>query len=302
MTAPESGIDIRGAVDLSALAQPSTPQESAPEGLVVEATAATFNTLVEQSNNVPVIVDLYSGRSQASAQLSNTLQQLVTEYAGKFLLARVNADTEPDIVAAFGVQALPTTVAIVKTQPLPLFQGVHEAAQIRQVLDEVLRVAAENGVTGTLEVSEEDPEEPAEEPLPPHIQEAYDAIEQQDFDAAIEAFKKGLANNPADAEAKAGLAQVELLKRLEGKDPERALADARDARPGEVDTQLLAADVEVSRGELSAGFQRVLAVITSTAGEERETARKRLVELFLLAPEGSPDVAEARKKLALALF
>src|SRR5690625_280011 len=302
MTAPESGIDIRGAVDLSALAQPSTPQESAPDGLVVEATAATFNTLIEQSNNVPIIVDLYSGRSQASAELSNTLQQLVTEYAGKFLLARVNADTESDIVAAFGVQALPTTVAIVKTQPLPLFQGVHEAAQIRQVLDEVLRVAAENGVTGTLEVSEEDPEEPAEEPLPPHIQEAYDAIEQQDFDAAIEAFKKGLANNPADAEAKAGLAQVELLKRLEGKDPAQVLTEARDALPGDVEAQLLAADVEVSMGQLSAGSQRVLAVITATAGAERETARKRLVELFLLAPEGSADVAEARKKLALALI
>lgn len=302
MTAPESGINIRGAVDLSALAQPSTPQESAPEGLVIEATAASFNTLVEQSNNVPVIVDLYSARSQASVQLSSTLQQLVTEYAGKFLLARVNADTEPDIVAAFGVQALPTTVAIVKTQPLPLFQGAHEAAQIRQVLDEVLRVAAENGVTGTLEVPEEDTEEPVEEPLPPHIQEAYDAIERQDFDAAIEAFKKGLASNPADSEAKAGLVQVELLKRLENKDPAQVLTDARDALPGDVETQLLAADVEVSMGQLSAGFQRVLAVITATSGPEREQARKRLVELFLLAPEGSPEVAEARKKLALALF
>src|SRR5699024_629860 len=236
---------------------------------------ATFNTLIEQSNNVPIIVDLYSGRSQASAELSNTLQQLVTEYAGKFLLARVNADTESDIVAAFGVQALPTTVAIVKTQPLPLFQGVHEAAQIRQVLDEVLRVAAENGVTGTLDVSQDDAEEPDEEPLPPHLQEAYDAIEQQDFDAAIAARKQGLQNNPADADAKPGLAQAQLPKRLEGPAPERARADAREARVGEVDTQLLAPDVEVGSGELSAGFQRGLAVSPATAAEEREIARKR---------------------------
>lgn len=301
MTSPE-GINVRGAVDLSALASPPPGDTPAPAGgLVVDATAATFNEVIQQSQTVPVVVDLYSSRSPASAQLSATLQELTAEYNGKFLLVRVNADTEPDIVAAFGIQALPTTVALIKTQPVPLFQGVHEAEQIRQVLDELLRVAAENGVSGTVAVEEQS--EPAPEPpLPPHIQEAYDAIERQDLDAAIAAFKQGLANNPADAEAKAGLAQVELLKRLKGVDPAAALTAARDGMPGDLPLQLTAADVEVSMGQLSAGFDRLLAAIQATTGEERETARARLVELFLLAPEGSAEVAQARKKLALALF
>src|SRR5690625_3411710 len=101
MTAPDSGIDIRGAVDLSALANPPSQQQSAGGDFVVEATAATFNTVIEQSQTVPVLVELYSSRSQASVQLSNTLNELVQEYAGKFLLVRVDADAEPDIVAVF---------------------------------------------------------------------------------------------------------------------------------------------------------------------------------------------------------
>lgn len=301
MTAPDSGINIRGAVDLSALVQPANADQAPAGDHVVEASAATFTQIVEQSQTVPVIVDLYSQRSPASVQLSQTLGTLAAEYAGKFLLARVNADTEADIVAAFGVQAVPTTVALVGTRPIPLFQGAHEAEQIRQVLDEVLRVAAENGVTGTLEAAPE-AEEPVEEPLPEHLQEAYDAIEREDLDAAIAAFKRGLAQNPADAESKAGLVQVELLKRLEGHDLAQVLEAARTAAAGDVDTQLLAADAEVSMGELAAGFDRILAVVGATAGPERETARERLVELFLLAPPESPDVANARKKLALALF
>lgn len=302
MTAPESGINMRGAVDLSALANPPAAQEPVGGDFVIEATAATFTAIVDQSQTVPVIVELYSGRSQASVQLTNTLQALVKEYAGKFLLARVNADTEADIVAAFGVQAVPTTVAIVKTQPIPLFQGVHDAAQIKQVLDDVLRVAAENGVTGTLEGSGEPAPEPQEEPLPPNIQAAYDAIERQDYTAAIDAFKAELASNPADAEAKAGMVQAELFQRLEGHDPAQVLAEAQEASPSDVGGQLLAADVEMSRGELAAAFARVLGVVKATAGAERDLARERLVELFLLAPAGSPEVAQARKDLALALF
>lgn len=307
MTAPDPGIDIRGAVDLSALAAPADAPAPASGGLVVEATATTFNALVEQSATVPVVVDLYSPRSQESVQLSATLSDLTQEYGGKFLLARVNADSEADIVAAVGAQTLPTTIAIVKGQPVPLFQGAHEAAQIRQVLDELLRVAAENGVTGTLDVGEPEPEAEVEEPLPPHLQEAYDAIEREDFDGAIAAFKKGLANNPADAESKAGLVQVELLQRIEGHDPAHVLASAGSIEPGSVEAgdleaHLLAADVEVSQGQFAAAFDRLLAVIKATGGAEREATRSRLVELFLLAPEGSPEVAESRKQLALTLF
>lgn len=300
MTSPEQGLNIRGAVDLSALAAPAA--EPVEGGYILEATAASFAQVVEQSQTVPVIVELYSARSQASAALSAVLQKLVEEYAGKFLLARVNADTEPDIVAAFGIQGVPTTLALVKTQPIPLFQGVHEEASIKQVLDDVLRVAAENGVTGTLSAEQEAQEDPEEEPLSPNIAAAYEAIEAQDYDGAIEAYRAELAINPTDAEAQAGIIQVELLKRLGDDDPAEVLAAADAAGVSALEANLRAADVEMSTGEYAAAFTRILSLIKAVSGEEREQARVRLVDLFQLAPEGSAEVAQARKDLALALF
>lgn len=303
MTSPDPGINMRGAVDLSALANPPAQGETPTGDFIVEATAAAFSAIVEQSNTVPILVELYSARSQASVQLSQALASVVNRYNGKFLLARVNADTEPDIVAAFGVQAIPATVAIVKTQPIPLFQGAPEESQITEVLDNVLQVAAENGVTGTLEGADGDePQEPEEEPLPPNIQAAYDAVAEGDFQAAKEAYEAELAINPADGETKAGLAQVEVFLRIGDRDPAELITSGNSADAGDLETQLQAADAEASLGDLAAAFSRLLQSVKATAGEDRERVRQRLVDLFILAPEGDPALAQARRDLALALF
>jgi putative thioredoxin len=309
MTQPPTGLNLRGAVDLSALSRPAptagAPAAGAPDGVVIEVTAETFQELVTTSMTVPVVVDLYSARSGASVQLSATLQELAASFGGRFQLARVDADTNPQIAQAVGAQSLPTTFAIIKGQPLPLFQGAHPADAVRSVLDELLRVAAENGVTGTIsaDVPEgETGEEPPEPPLPPHLQAAYDAIEAGDLDTAATGLEKAIKESPADAEAKALLAQVELMRRLDGVDPMAALTTARDAAPGDLDAQLTAADVEVGTGQAAAAYSRLLAAVRATAGDDREAARARLVELFQLAPPDDADVLKARRDLAIALY
>jgi len=308
MTQPPSGLNLRGAVDLSALSKPAPSPggggASAANGVVVEITAETFQEAVTTSMTVPVVVDLYSARSAASTQLSATLQQLAATYAGKFQLARVDADTNPQVAQAVGAQALPTTFAIIKGQPLPLFQGAHPAEQVQAVLDELLRVAAENGVTGTVSVPEEQEpaEEPEEPPLPEHLQAAYDAIENGAFDDAAAGLELAIKQNPGDGEAKALLAQVQLMARLEGIDPVAALTAARDAAPGDVAVQLTAADVEVSAGQAPAAYARLLAAVRASTGDDKEAARARLVELFLLADAADPAVLKARRDLAIALY
>lgn len=309
MTQPPSGLNLRGAVDLSALSQPAPKAgggggASAPDGVVVEVTAETFQETVTTSMTVPVVVDLYSARSAASTQLSATLQQLAATYAGKFQLARVDADSNPQIAQAIGAQSLPTTFAIIKGQPLPLFQGAHPAEQIQAVLDELLRAAAENGVTGTISVADapEPAEEPEEPPLPPHLQAAYDAIENGSFEDAIAGLELAIKQNPGDDEAKALLAQVQLMGRLESVDPMAALTAARDAAPGDVAVQLVAADVEVSTGQAPAAYERLLAAVRASAGDDKDAARARLVDLFLIADPADPAVLKARRDLAIALY
>lgn len=303
---PPPSINLHGAVDLSALAAPPPPPPNAatPEGLVTDVTEATFNDVIQQSSQVPVLVLLWQVGEGQSIQLNSTLETLVTEQAGKFVLARIDVAANPRLAQAFQVQAVPAAMAVIKGQPVPLFQGAPAAEQIRPVLDQVLQLAKENGVTGQVDTGEQpqEGEQPAEPPLPPHLQAAYDAIEADDLDGAAAAFETAIKENPADSEAAAGLAQVQLLQRISGLDPAQVLQAAQAAPAGDLDAQLPAADLEVAGGRLTEGYTRLLQVIRVTAGEDRERARLRLLELFRIAPEADPAVVKARRDLAIALY
>src|SRR5699024_2494300 len=141
-----------------------------------------------------------------------------------------------------------------------------------------------------------------EPPLPPHLQAAYDAIEADDLDGAAAAFESALNENPKDTEAAAGLAQVHLLQRITGLDQAAVLQRAQEAPAGDLQAQLPAADLEVASGKLTEGYTRLLQAVRVSAGQDKETVRARLVDLFQLAPECSEAVAKARRDLATALF
>src|SRR5918997_3498631 len=177
---PEPSISTRGAIDLSALNRPQSPPPGEPGGApsaggyVVDLTEENFAQVVQDSARYPVIVLLWIPTDQANAELGTLLGRLADEYAGRFLLGRVDAQTSPQIAAAFQVQGVPTVVAVLQGQPLPLFQGAAEEQQIRGVLDQVLAAAEQNGVTGRAPAQGAQEEPPAaadevttEEPLPP---------------------------------------------------------------------------------------------------------------------------------------
>lgn len=309
------GLNLRGAVDLSSLSQPAPAAGGGgagggagtpPSGVVVDVTAESLQALVQTSTTVPVVVVLHSARSQASAQLLTTMEQVAAQYRGRFLLGRADVDAHPQLAQVFQVQAVPSTVAVIGGQPLPLFQGAPAADQLQGVIDQLLQVAAENGVTGTVPAPEEqdgeEPAEPEEPPLPPHLQAAYDLIDAGDLDGAAAGLEQHMRENPGDSEARAGLAQVDLLRRLDGVDPVTALTAARDAAPGDLDVQFVAADVELSTGQAAAAYGRLLAAVRATAGDDRDRARERLVELFLLAAPDDADVLKARRDLSFALY
>ncbi|UNX53964.1 tetratricopeptide repeat protein [Georgenia sp. TF02-10] len=316
MSQPTPPINLYGAVDLSSLARPAAAPPNGPgapaEGgtvpgpVVVDVTEATFGEAVQRSTQVPVVLVLTSPRSPASGELTDVLRTLARDYGGRFQLAVVDADASPQIAAAVQVQSVPTVIAVVAGQPIPLFQGVYPEAQLRQVLDEVLRVAAQNGITGVMAGSEEDEADaeaaPAEPELPPLHAEALAAIERGDLAAAEDAYTRALKQNPGDADAHAALLQVRLMARVEARDPRTVLTEAAAAAPGDVDIQLAAADVEAAAGRFDAAFDRLLGAVAATAGEDRETVRRRLVELFEIAGNEHPDVAPARRRLTSLLY
>lgn len=310
---PQPSFSARGAVDLSALNRPQSPPPGEPGGApaaggyVLEVTEDNFPQLVQDSATYPVVVLLWIPTDQANAELGTTLGRLADEYAGRFLLGRVDAQQHPQIAAAFRVEGVPTVVAVLQGQPLPLFAGAAPEEQVRAVLDQVLAAAEQNGVTGRAPaqgadgVAAEAPEVPAEPELPPLHQEAYDAIEQGDYDAAIAAYTKALKQDPKDTMASAGLAQVRLLERTREADL-HTVRDAAAAAPTDVEAQLAVADVDMLGGKVPDAFDRLLELLPNLDAEGKEQVRVRLVEYFEVVGVTDPRVIKARQKLALYLY
>src|SRR4051794_23497385 len=308
------GMSLRGAVDLAAVAaQSQRRQQAGPgggatrgpaAGVVVDGTEADFQAVVvEQSMTVPVVIDLWADWCQPCKQLSPVLERLAEEYGGQFLLAKVDVDANPRLGQGFQAQSIPMVIAVVKGQPVPLFQGALPEQQVRAYLEELLRVAAANGVTGTLDAAPagEAEQEDAEPELPPLHQEAYEAIERDDLPAAAAAYEQALAQNPADELARAGRAQVALLLRTQGADLESARAAAA-AAPTDPQAQIMVADLDVLGGHVEDAFARLVDAVRVTAGDERDRLRAHLVELFEIVGPTDPRVVAARRALTSALF
>jgi putative thioredoxin len=232
----------------------------------------------------------------------DVLEQVVDSYGGRLVLGAADIEAFPQLAQAFQVQAVPTAVAVLKGQPVPLFQGGADEQQVRSLFDELLKVAAANGVTGSLGGGAGAEAEPA--PLPPLHQAAFDAIEAGDYAAAADAYRQALSDMPADHEAKAGLAQVELMLRLQpltAQDSEALRTRAAD-EPDNLEAQFAVADLDVAGGHVEDALNRLVSFIGRNFGPERETARVRLLELFEVVGTSDERVAKARQALARVLF
>jgi len=301
------GAVLRGAVDLSSLRnRPSPEQTAAAQGaaeLISTVTEADFQQLLDLSRSVPVVVNLWSARSEASQQLGATLEAVVRALAGRVVLGNVDADANPGIVRAFGAQSVPFVVAVIAGQPLPMFNGAADDQQVREVFAQLLQVAAQNGVTGTVDAGagEAEAAAPAEKPLPPLHAEAYDAIEAGDYARAVTAYEAALAENPRDEDARAGLGQVKLLQRVQNADLQ-AVRAAAAAAPTDIDAQLAVADLDLAGGHVEDAFDRLLELFGALPADERTPVRERLLELFGLVGDGDARVTRARSRLASMLF
>lgn len=249
---------------------------------------------------MPVVVDLWAEWCGPCKQLSPVLERLAQAANGAWILAKVDVDANPRIAQVFGVQSIPTVVAIAGGQPVEAFAGAQPEPQIKQWLASLLDAlrdklpgirAAEAGSTAA---------EPEPEPEDPRFVAAEDAFEAGDYDGAIAAYQKILAEEPANEQAKAALAQVRFQARAESADP--SVVVRADTSPEDIDAQLAAADVEMAGQQVEKAFGRLLAAVRRTSGADRDRVRTHLVELFGLFPADDPAVAKARRDLASALY
>ena len=270
----------------------STTKAQSVPALVIQVDSNSIRDYLAISDTLPVLVLFVQENDPASQSLLQTVKSLTEKTAGRILTLVVDAVKSPELAQAFELKQIPTLLGMLKGQPAPLFAGDQPAEQVQQIIDRVLEVGKENGLTGTVTVAEPEPE------LSITHQQAFAAIEANNYPLAQSLYEKALVENPNDQLAEAGLAQIKLLIRLEGKD-----AAALASSSGEdAESVLDRVDALVATGSAEAGFGQLLALFEKTAKDQREPIRLRFVELFLVVGNEDPAVIQARKSLSLLLF
>ncbi|MFI5802123.1 tetratricopeptide repeat protein [Streptomyces sp. NPDC051561] len=278
--------------------------------LVFDVDEAGFETdVIQRSAEVPVVIDFWAEWCEPCKQLGPLMERLAQEYKGRFVLAKVDVDANQMLMQQFGIQGIPAVFAVVAGQALPLFQGVAPEQQIRATLDQLIQVGEERfGLTG-IQVADGDAPEAGEAaeaavPVGPYdalLDAAMDALNANDFAGAVQAYKNVLADDPANPDAKAGLVQAELLASVTQLDPQQTRKDAAE-RPADPAAQIAAAELDLAGGHVEDAFSRLVDTVRVTAGDDRDAARVRLLELFEVVGADDPRVAKARTALARVLF
>lgn len=311
---------LRGAVDLSGLggpdqSQPGAPSPAAPAGppvaggapaagggdaLLIEADDASFNQIVQRTAAVPAVAVVWSSQHPQSRTLLDDAVDIARGLDGRLQVVGIDIVGSPGIAQALQAQEVPVALGLVAGQPVPLFSGLVDKEQFRQVLDQLLQLAVQHGVTGRVSGAESG-EDGAEEELPPLHQEAFDAIERDDLDAATAAYEKALQENPKDTDAQLGIAQVALMKRTRGVDLQAA-REAAAADPQDIDAALTVADLDVLGGHVEDAFVRLIDLVRTTSGEDRDRIKNHLLELFAVVGNQDERVRKGRTTLMSALF
>jgi len=279
-------------IDFGNLGKPA--EEISVPALFLNVDASSIRDYLALSDKLPVILIFIQAGDEASQNLQRSMKALIEKAAGELLALVVDVAASPELAQAFELTQVPSAFGILKGQPAPLFVGDQPLEQIQHVITKVLEVAKENGLTSRATVKDV----PKGQEPSPTVLLAYDAIDKADYQGALALYEKALLENPSDFLAEAGLAQVKLLIRLEGKDLS-ALASSEDSSD---EALLLKADALIATGMAEAGFKLLLGLFEKSDKDAREPIRLRMVEMFLVVGNDQPEVIAARKSLSLLLF
>jgi putative thioredoxin len=284
------GANFGNAFDLSSLKKPTADQ--LPTVGIPVTQENLVSGFVSKSKEKVVVLLAWSSRSAQSKEILETLGKLMSADKDAWILGTVDVDSQPQVAQALQIKSVPVAIAIIAEQLLPLFESVPPADQVRLVINKLLELAAQKGVGSA-------PDAPAEIAMEAEEEAAYAAMEKGDFKAAKISYEAWLKRKPNETVAVVGLAQVNLMLRIDGLDPVLTLKNAKD---DDLNSQLMCADIQVASGDLSGAFDRLLAVIKLKKDGEADKAKAHLIALFNLVDPTDPRLVKARSELASVLF
>lgn len=257
---------------------------AAPGAFVQDVTDADFETSVlDKSVEVPVLLDCWAPWCGPCKSLTPVLEKLARDYNGRFILAKLNTDENPQVATALRVRSIPAVTLFVGGRPVDQFMGALPEGQVRQFLDHHLGAAPEAA-----------PEEPPFGPL----DEAEALLDEGALDEA-KALLDALPADERDARHAKLLARLKLASEKPAGDP-LALMERIAAQPKDFEARFALAALLVHAGDFKAAFDQLLEVVLRDKGEAREKARRQLVEWFEVCPDAE-TVSHGRRYLGMYL-
>ena len=279
------------AFDLSTLKKPTGEAVTPTHGKAVTQENLVSDFVAKSKESV-VILLAWSSRSAQAKEILETLGKLEIADKNAWLLGVLDVDAQPQVAQALQIKSVPVAIAIIGEQLLPLFESVPPADQLRLVINKLLELASQKGIGSA-------PDGPTEMPMEPEEQAVYAAMEKGDYKAAKLSYEAWLKRKPNEQVAVVGLAQVNLMLRIDGLDPVLTLKNAKD---NDLTSQLMCADIEIATGNYEAAFDRLIKAVKSFTGDDRDKAKAHLISLFNLVDPTDPRLVKARSQLASALF
>jgi len=285
------------------------PGAPAP-ALSFDVTEADFEqTVLERSLEVPVLLDCWAPWCGPCRSLGPVLEKVVQAYGGRFVLAKLNTDEAPQISAALQIRSIPLVVLFVGGRPVDQFVGAQPEGKIREFIDRHVQPKVSPAEQMRTDAAAAPDAATAEALLknalalePGHAGATLDLAERLLDRRALDDAQALLSGVPAaarDDRHAALTARLQLALNRPAGDPQ-ALAARIAANARDFDARFDLAALLVYDGDFRAAFEQLLEVVLRDKGEQRERARKQLVEWFNACPDADA-VGYGRRYLGMYL-
>ncbi len=283
---------------------------------IIDVTEQNIQQVLEASRQTPVLVDFWASWCQPCQQMAPTLEKLASEYQGKLILAKVNADEQPNITAQFGVRSLPSLKLVYQGQLVSELEGAQSEGALRKWLEPVL-----------------DPGAAQKEQEAQFLEQIRMAIGAGQGEKAEQALRQTLQQQPDQHAFRALLVEyllgegqldeaqsvlAEVTEDVEELRPFRArfallekLADSNeslhqlaeriqaDAKPEDLHAYGLRA---AAAGQFEAGLEALLRLLRDHRDYQDGVARQALLQVFECLPKGDPLASEYRRRMFTYLY
>lgn len=284
-----------------------------PSPFVVNVKTASFQAdVIDKSQETLVVIDFWAPWCAPCRQLAPLLEKLADEYAGKFVLAKINTDEEQQLAAAFQIQSIPMVVAFLNGQPVDQFMGVLPEADIRKWLDALMPSPAELLLKDAMALEETDPKTAeakyreaaalAPEEAMIRIRIAGLVLKQGRLDECQSILQELEQRGYLEPEAERIKSELDVrLAAAETGGVEEA-RKAVEANPADLLLQVRYADALAASSQFRKALETCLAVVMADRDGVGQEAKSTMVKIFDMLGPASELTGEFRRKLATALY